>query len=143
MAPAVSNKAPNLGGLIAVHTTAPASIQRAAIVAILSFLFFLGMLVGFVLRQHFIYLILAAAFFVVNIFTLIGFMLQRRNTVRVYENGLVFRRSTIEWISINSFLILDNGELLIEKFNGDKIPIPASIDRLDQLTLLIKQNSEN
>lgn len=138
---AVSKAPANLGKLIAAHPTAAAYIQRAAIVAILSFVFFLAMLVAFAARQHFMYLILAAAFFVVNIFTLIGFLMQRRNVVRVYESGLSCGKARIEWGSVSSFRILDSGELEIDTTNGEKLSIPKSIDRIDSLAMTIEQNT--
>jgi hypothetical protein len=131
----------NLGKLVAVHATAPAYIQRAAIVALLSFLFFVGMLVAFAARRHFMYLLLAAAFFVVNIFTLIGFLMQRRNVVRVYERGLSYGRTRIEWNSITTFQIADSGELEIETADGPKSSIPKSIDRVDLLAQSIRRNT--
>lgn len=130
----------NLGKLLAVHATAPVHIQRAAIVAILSFLFFGGMLVAFLVRQHFLYLILATAFFVVNIFTLIGFMMQRRNAVRIFERGLSYGKTKVDWSSVSSFVSGD-GELVIKNENGDKLLIPKTIDRYDQLAQLIEQKT--
>jgi hypothetical protein len=86
------------GKLIATHRTAPAFIQRAAIIAILSFVFFLVMLVAFLVRQQIGYLILAAAFLVLNIFTLIGFVLQRQNSVSIFDNGLRYRKTSAKWL---------------------------------------------
>ena len=50
-----------LGGLRAVYGTSPALLQRAAIIAVVSFIFFLAMLVVFSLRQNIGYFILATA----------------------------------------------------------------------------------
>lgn len=98
------------------------------------------MLVAFAARQHFMYLLLAAAFFIVNIFTLIGFLMQRRNIVRVYEKGLSYGRSRFEWATVNSFQTTESGELQIEAESGQKLAIPKSIDRIDVLQDTIERN---
>ncbi len=131
----------NLGKLISKHPTAPAFIQRAAIVALLSFLFFLAMLIAFLARQHFGYLILAAAFLVVNIFTMIGFVMQRRNIVKVFENGLSYGKTKIEWISISSISNDEKRGAVIEADDGTGIIIPRSIADFDNLVSYIHTQS--
>jgi len=116
-------------------------MQRATVVAVLSFVFFLAMLVAFAARQHFMYLILAAAFLVVNIFTLIGFLMQRRNVVRVYEHGLSYGKSRVEWGSVRSAQFADSGELEIQAATGENLLIPKSIDRIDTIYAMIKHNT--
>ena len=122
----------DFGKLVATHPTAPAFIQRAAIIAILSFLFFLAMLVAFLTRQQVGYLIIAAAFFVVNIFTLIGFIVQRQNAVKVFEEGFNYKKLSATWkefVSIND----DENGIAIVKTDGSVIKIPRSIDDLGRL----------
>jgi len=137
----VSKSSLNLGKLVAVHPTAAAYIQRAAIIALLSFVFFVGMLVAFAIRQHFMYLLLAAAFFVVNIFTLIGFMMQRRNVVRVYEHGISHGKSRVDWPSVSSVERADSGESKINRRPGAKLSLPKSINQIDVLAKTIQQNT--
>lgn len=126
---------PTLGKLISTYPTAPAFVQRAAIVAIVSFLFFLAMLLAFSLRGQMLYLVLAAAFFVVNIFTLIGFVMQRRNIVSVSERGLTYRNSRIEWGDLISTEIDPTGQLNLQTRQESTIVIPktiADIGKLDE-----------
>ncbi len=99
------------GKLIVTHRTSPAFIQRAAIIAILSFLFFLAMLVAFLGRQQIGYLVLAAAFLVLNFFTLIGFILSRQNAVAIFDNGLRYRKGQSKWSEVVSVEISTAGFL--------------------------------
>jgi hypothetical protein len=131
---------PNLGRLVAVHPTAPAFIQRAAIIAILAFVFFLAMLIAFLLRQQIGYLILAAAFLVLNLFTLIGFVVQRKNLVSVFDNGFRYRKSSATWPEIVSVDDLESG-LTIVKTDGSVIKIPRSIDDLGRLNSHIREKT--
>lgn len=81
-----------LGPLVSVHGTSPVFLQRAAIVAILSFLFFLITLLIFYLQQRLIYFILSSAFLVTYIFTMIGWVMQKRNVVSIHEHGVAYRK---------------------------------------------------
>ena len=59
--------------------TSPAQLQRAAFIAVLSFLFFLAMMFTYYLRQSLLYFLLATAFLVVYVITMISlFRLRRR-----------------------------------------------------------------
>jgi hypothetical protein len=126
--------------LVARHQTAPAIIQRAALIALLAFVFFLVMLVAFLLRQHIGYLILASAFFVLNIFTLIGFILQRQNVVSVFDNGFRYRKASAKWPEIVSIDDADDG-LLVVKGDGSVIKIPRSIDNLGRFNSHIRMKT--
>lgn len=128
------------GKLIAKHRTAPAFIQRATIVAILSFVFFLAMLVAFLSRQQVGYLVLAAAFLVLNIFTLIGFILQRQNAVSIFDKGLRYRKAAAKWPEVVSIEDVESG-LSIVKTDGSMIKIPRSIDDLGRLNSLIRERT--
>src|SRR5436190_7084791 len=125
---------------MAVHRTAPSFIQRAAVIALLSFAFFLAMLIAFLVRQQFGYLILAAAFFVVNVFTLIGFMIQRQNTVSVFQNGLRYKKAEAAWAEVVS-IDDDEAGISIVKYNGAVVKIPRSIDDLGRLNALIREKT--
>ena len=128
------------GRLVAKHSTAPAFIQRAAIIALLAFVFFLAMLVAFLARQQVGYLVLAAAFFVLNIFTLFGFVVQRQNSVSVFDRGLRFRKKSVGWSEIVSIDDFENG-LSIVKTDGTVINIPRSIDGLGRLNSMIREKT--
>ncbi|HJS51791.1 MAG TPA: hypothetical protein VJ781_07805 [Pyrinomonadaceae bacterium] len=127
-----------LGRVISTYLTAPAFIQRAAIIAIVSFLFFLAMLLAFSARGQMIYLVLAAAFFVVNIFTLTGFVIQRRNEVKVFEKGIAYRGRQAEWDDLVSTEIDPTGQLNLQTRQQSKIVIPKTIANIGKLDEYIR-----
>ena len=57
----------------------PAQVQRAVFIAVLSFLFFLAMMIVFYVRQSMLYFLLATAFLIVYIITMISFVRLRRS----------------------------------------------------------------
>lgn len=56
----------------------PTNIQRAAFIAVLSFLFFLAMMLAYYLRGSVLYFLLATAFLIVYIITMISFVRLRK-----------------------------------------------------------------
>ncbi len=56
----------------------PPNAQRAAFIAVLSFLFFLGMMFTYYLRGSILYFLLATAFLIVYILTMISFVRLRK-----------------------------------------------------------------
>ena len=133
---------PNLGKLIAVHSTSPAFLQRAAIVAALSFLFFLVALIFYLVWQNFLYFILATGFLIVQIFTMIGWWMQKRNAVSIYANGMVYRKDSILWDQIAGVARAADNGLKIELKKGATVLIPASIHSLDRIEGFIRRSSE-
>ncbi len=128
-----------LGKLISTHGTSPAFLQRAAIVAGLSFVFFFVMLVAFYLRQQIGYFILSTAFLVVNLFTLIGWLMQKRNVAKVYENGFRYRKTIVFWDQISSATLDEPAGLTITKLDEETLIIPGSIDAIDKLASYIRE----
>lgn len=55
-------------------------IQRAVFIAVLSFLFFLAMMFAFYIRQSALYFLLATAFLIIYIITMISFVRLRRKS---------------------------------------------------------------
>jgi membrane protein YdbS with pleckstrin-like domain len=56
----------------------PSQLQRAIFIAVLSFLFFLAMMFAYYIRQSALYFLLATAFLLVYIMTMISFVRLRR-----------------------------------------------------------------
>jgi hypothetical protein len=56
----------------------PVQLQRAAFIAVLSFLFFLAMMFTYYVRQSLLYFLLATAFLVVYVITMISLFRLRR-----------------------------------------------------------------
>lgn len=134
--------AKGLGKLESVHGVAPAHLQRAAIVCLLSFVFFLAMMFGFYIRQNIGYFLLATAFLLVNVLTLIGWMFLRRNHLSIHENGLAWRRFRVRWDGIETVGRTAGSKrtsLEVVAKNGDRFTLPDSIDRLDLIELRISR----
>ena len=126
--------APSLGKLVAVHGVSPAYAQRAAVVAALSFVFFAAMMAAFFGRGQFGYFLLAAGFLVVFLFTVAGWLMLRRNVVKVFDRGIAFGRKTrLQWNDIASVEHRPNSALVISTKTGTAVSIPRSIHALDPL----------
>lgn len=134
----MTNQLAKLGKLESVHGIAPVYLQRALIVIILSFIFFFLMLIAFSLRQQIGYFLLATAFLIVNLFTLFGFMSQRKKVVLLYENGFVLGKQTYPYSDIKEIQLKQKTKKLggekvqgeITKTDGGKILLPEAIDNI-------------
>ena len=124
---------PSLGRLIAVHSTSPAFLQRAAIVAALSFLFFLAALIFYLVWQNFLYFILATGFLIVQIFTMVGWWMQKRNSVRLYENGLIHKKVTVFWADVARLRFEPKAGLRLELADANQLNIPSTTDGLSRI----------
>ena len=132
---------PELGRLESVHGIAPVFMQRAAVVAVLSFLFFIAMVVAFSIRQNIGYFLLATAFLLVQLLTLFGWLMQRRTTLKVYEHGFVYQKQTFRWAEIEAIdgetanRPIGGGKINFEirKTNGEKIVLTEAINGVEQV----------
>ena len=113
----------DLGKLVAVYAMAPAYIQRAFFIVVLSFLFFLAMMVVFYIRQNIMYFLLATAFLIVYLVTLFSWFVQRRSVVQVYENGISFKKQTAVWDEIAD--VDDIGVISLK--DNQKITLPKAL----------------
>ena len=128
-----------LGKLVAVHALAPEHIQRAVFIAVLSFVFFLAMMVVFYIRENVLYFLLASAFLVVYIVTLLSWIVQRRNVVSIYEHGLTYKKRTALWNEIES--VNDTGETGEIVVRDEKpILLPKTLFKFDSLIKTIRNN---
>lgn len=121
-----------LGKLESVHGIAPAFLQRAVIVSMLSFIFFLAMLLVFYVRQNILYFLLSTAFLLVYLFTMFGWLLMRKNLVKIYENGLTYKKISLFWHEIES-VSRNQTHYEIEKKNGEKIILPETFQDVEQI----------
>ncbi len=129
---------PTLGKLVGVHGIAPAYLQRAVFIVILSFLFFLAMMVGFYLYQNFVYFLLASAFLLVYLLTLFSWVMQRRNMVKIYENGIEYRKFSCRWEEIEAVSNHRKTGLVIKSRVGRKIVISNSIQGIDEIADIVR-----
>ena len=124
----------NLGKLESIHAIAPAFLQRAVIVIVLSFIFFLAMMFGFYIRQNIGYFLLSTAFLIVYIFTMFSWVMMRKNIVKIYENGLTYKKFTARWNEIEAV-----NRYEIRKTKGEKIVLSESIQGVEQIIERIKK----
>lgn len=137
----------DLGKLQSLHGISPAFIQRAIIVAVLSFVFFLLMLAGFFIRKDIGYFILSTAFLIIYIVTMVGWLRHRRNVLSVYEHGFTFREKTFRWDEIEAFEGRVESRLTgdrkmnfeIRKKNGEKIVLTEAVADAEKIVRLIDE----
>ena len=130
-----------LGKLESVHGISPVFMQRATVIAVLSFIFFVAMLVAFSIRQNLGYFLLATAFLLVQLLTLFGWLMQRRTEFRIYENGFSYKKQTCRWDEIDSMTVKAESRLVggekviceIRKTGGEKIVLSESIHGVDKI----------
>ena len=126
-----------LGKLIAVHPISPAHIQRAAFVAVLAFVFFLGSMVLFYLRESILYFLLASAFLVIYLVTMLSWVMQRKNVVQVFEGGFSYKSKRASWNDISD--VSADGTVVLK--DERQIVISPAIDQLPALLDLIRRRS--
>jgi hypothetical protein len=133
----MTERSKNLGKLVSTHGISPMFLQRAAIVTVLSFIFFLAMLIGFYIRQHLGYFLLSTGFMIVYLFTLISWILQKRNVVNIFENGIKYRKFSSRWDEIKSASVKnDGGErryIELKKKKTGSVRITSSITGFDHI----------
>jgi magnesium-transporting ATPase (P-type) len=129
-----------LGSLISSHGISPVFLQRAVIIAILSFLFFLITLIFFYLQQGFMYFILSTAFLIIYVFTMIGWVMQKRNVVSIHENGIARRNFITTWDEIKSVTAEADSGITIVKSDGESLTIPKTTADIGRIAVMIRQN---
>jgi hypothetical protein len=140
---------PELGRLESVHGISPVFLQRAAVVAVLSFLFFIAMVVAFSIRRNIGYFLLATAFLLVQLLTLFGWLMQRRTALKVYEHGFVYKKQIFRWNEIESIdgktqnRPIGGGKINFEirKTGGEKIVLTEAIHGVEQVIERISEQN--
>lgn len=127
----------DLGKLISAHGISQAYLQRALFISVLSLVFFLAMMVGFYLRQHIGYFLLATAFLLIYLITLFSWMIQRKTRLTIFENGFTYKKTRVLWNEIQA--IDENGEILAAR--GRKFTLPRSIDDFGIVLSIVRARS--
>jgi hypothetical protein len=94
-------------------------------IAVLSFLFFLGMMIGFYVRQNIFYFLLATAFLLVYLVMMVSWFIQRKSVVKVFERGVEYKDRALEWSDIES--VSDENSVVINPKAGKPIELPSAI----------------
>lgn len=129
------------GKLIAIYGIAPVYLQRAVFVIVLSFLFFLGMMFAYYILQSALYFLLASGFLVMYLITMFSFVMQRKNIVKISENGVEYRKFYAAWNEIESvspFGAKQQSGLEITAKSGKKALIPPTINGIDEIDNIIR-----
>jgi len=134
----VSEPDKNLGRIVAIHGVQAAYLQRAVFIVVLSFLFFLGTMVVFYLQQGFVYFLLSTAFLIIYVVTLFSWFMQRKNVVKIYENGIEYRKYSCLWSEIQSIAAGEKNTVEIRTKAGGRFAISSVITNLDQIISTIQ-----
>ena len=134
-------KTHDLGKLESEHGISPAYLQRAAIIAGLSLIFFLTTLFGFYIERKFGYFLISTAFLIVYIFMMLGILSQRRNTLKVYEEGFSYKNFVSRWDELelidlkmeSRFAGIPKINCKIGKINGEKTVLTESIEDIEKV----------
>ncbi|HEV8592357.1 MAG TPA: hypothetical protein VGQ55_09670 [Pyrinomonadaceae bacterium] len=130
----------DLGRIVAIHNTSPIFLQRASIVALVSLVFFLVMLLAFSIRQQFGYFVIATAFLIVCLFTMVGIWMQKRNSVKIYENGITYKKFRARWSELTSVKANTETGIEIGNANGEKVVIGSAVEGLSEIALQIRSH---
>ena len=130
----------DLGPLISIHGISPVFLQRAVIIAILSFLFFIITLLFFYIQQELMYFVMSTAFLVIYILTMIGWVMQKRNLVTIHENGIAYRKFAATWDEIKSVTADSRSGITIVKLGGDSTVIGRSIAGVNEIAATIRRH---
>ncbi|MCC6825830.1 MAG: hypothetical protein IT172_08825 [Acidobacteria bacterium] len=126
----------DLGKTVSIHPIQPAIIQRAVFIGVLSFMFFLAMMLAFYLRQNIGYFLLASAFLVIYVVMMFSFAVQRKTVVTVCANGIKFKRHRLLWTEI---LAIDERGVLMTN-PGGAVALPRSVAQFDRLVSVVRAN---
>lgn len=140
----------DLGKIKGVYGVSPVFLQRATVVSLLSFVFFLLMMFGFYVRQNIGYFLLATAFLAVNVLTLVGWIAIRKKTVQIFENGIRYREFRARWEEIrfvkrtvvSKMMGGERQSAVIEKHDGQRVEIPDALDRIGDIVAIIESGVE-
>lgn len=130
----------DLGKLIGVYLPSAASLQKVTIVAVIAFLFFLATLGVFYVRQQIGFFILSTAFLILYLLAMVGIILQRRGNVKVYENGITYRKFSAAWNEISRVRADRKNGISISTKNGETASVPPSIANRAALVLTIRKH---
>ena len=98
------------------------------------------MLLVFYIRQQMVYFVLSTAFLVVYAFTMIGWVMQKRNVVSIYENGIAYRKFASTWDEIKSVTVDPEAGITLVKDGGETLNFGKTTADIGRIALLLKQN---
>lgn len=139
----MSEQTTQLGKLEAVYGVSPIYLQRALIIIVLSFIFFMAMLIAFSLRMQIGYFVLATVFLVVKLVMLFGWVKNRKKEVKLYEKGLMIGKQTLTYDQIQKIELKQisaqkqEGEIL--KTDGQKVILSETINNIADIVKRVER----
>lgn len=126
----------NLGKLVGVYGVAPAILQRAVFLAVLSFLFFLSMMIVYYIRDSPLFFLLATAFLLVYVVTDLSSTTasRYRPIIRAWNR---VQETRLAWDEIGA--VADDGRITVT--TGKSLQVPQTLDRLPELLRLIRASA--
>jgi hypothetical protein len=128
----------DLGKLISVHGVSAALLQRSVIVILISLFFALAMFVGFLITRKFVLLLLAVAFFAINILTLFSLIARRKKDFRLYEQGFTFNKVSRRFDEIADLKVKNKSSGEILTTSGEKIALTEAIADVAEIIKIIE-----
>ncbi len=128
----------DLGKLISVHCVSAALLQRSVIVILISLFFALAMFVGFLITRKFVLLLLAVAFFAINILTLFSLIARRKKDFRLYEQGFTFNKMSRRFVEIADLKVKNKSSGEILTTSGEKIALTEAIADVAEIIKIIE-----
>lgn len=126
-----------LGNLISVHPVSPAAVLRVIVVAVLSFVFFMGTLVAFYSSGRAVFFLLSSGFLVIYVLTMIGWFALRKIELRIFEGGFVYKKSTVSWNQIESVERVPKKGLRIQVSGHLPVMVPESLSDLNKIEAFV------
>jgi len=132
--------AKQLGKLVAVYGISAAHQQRAVFIAVLSFVFFLAMMIGYYVREYIGYFLLASAFLFIYLVMMFSWFWQRKQLVEIFEKGLRYKGNDVTWNEIES--VSEDGKLTLTGFKREVV-IPRSMGGFDELIGTLRRSQKS
>ncbi len=131
----------NIGAFESEFAISPQYLARVIFVAALSFIFFLGMLFGFYIREQIGYFILSSAFLVVYLLTMFGWFVLRRQRLRIHEEGISYRRTRIAWKNVSGVEELDPRSFVLRTSDGAVLRVSDAVSDWVKVREIVRQRT--
>ncbi|MBA3769117.1 MAG: hypothetical protein H0X08_01205 [Blastocatellia bacterium] len=95
------------------------------------------MMVVYYIRDSALFFLLATAFLLVYLVTMISLVRQRRGVVQLFEHGIEYKKRRLAWDEIGA--VADDGRITLT--SGKSVRLPQTLDRLPELLDLIRASA--
>ena len=133
----------SLGKQISVHSVASAAVQRVIVVAVFSFIFFLGTFVAFYLSGRAVFFLLSTGFLVIYVLTMLGWFALRRMELRIFEEGLTFKKASVRWEGIELMECLPKKGIRLTMTDRPPVMLPESLSDIDKIESFLRSRLSN